>query len=338
MQQGRFDAAQDALARANALADAQGNRSMLVAALRVTSGALFARQGFAAAQSVGTQMLELCRTIGDREGEADALARLAAVAARRFQILTARQLYAEAQRLYDTLGKRQGQAAVMVNTTMLLVGRLGRYDEGLALTREAAAIFRELNDVRGQAICALNEGMITLYLEDYAAGRSASRRGLELARQINSRVMEANALANLGAAERELGELDAAITHMEAGLAIRRTLGQPAELGTDLCDLTVAYCRCGRLDAAQRTTVEMLDLYTQSEADMMHPQYILWAAAQTYHALSDETRAHDLLRRAAEVMQQRAADLPETESKASFYALPFNRQILAAIERQVWPD
>ncbi len=246
VQQGRFDAAQDALVRANTLAGSQGNRSMLVAALRVTSGALFARQDFDAAQAVATQMLELCRTIGDREGEADALARLAAVAARRFQILQARQLYAEAQRLYNALGKRQGQAAVMVNTTMLLVGRLGRYDEGLALIREAAAIFRELHDVRGQAICALNEGMITLYLEDYAAGRSASRRGLELARQMKSRVMEANALANLGAAERELGKLDAAIAHMEAGLAIRRSLGQPAELGTDLCDLTVAYCRQGR--------------------------------------------------------------------------------------------
>ncbi len=81
----------------------------------------------------------------------------------------------------------------------------------------------------------------------------------------------------------------------------------------------------------------MLELYTQSEADMMHPQYILWAAAQTYHALGDEMRAQDLLKRAAEVMRQRAADLPETESEASYYALPFNRQIVAAIERQVWP-
>jgi hypothetical protein len=73
--------------------------------------------------------------------------------------------------------------------------------------------------------------------------------------------------------------LPQAIAHLEAGLAIRRTLGQPAELGTDLCDLTVAYCRHGNLAAAQRTTTEMLELYAQSEASMMHPQYILWAAA-----------------------------------------------------------
>ncbi|MBI5568169.1 MAG: hypothetical protein HY870_24960, partial [Chloroflexi bacterium] len=337
VQQGHFDAAQAALKLADQLAGSQSNRSVLVTALRAASGASFAKQDFDAAHAVATQMLDVCRTLGDREGEADALARLAAVAARRYQVQTARQLYAEAERLYNALGKRQGQAAVMVNTSMLLVGRLGRYAEGLTLTRQADAIFRELNDVRGQAICALNEGMITLYLGDYAAGRTASRRGLELARQMNSRLMEANALANLGAAERELGNLPQAIAHMEAGLAIRRTLGQPAELGTDLCDLTVAYCRHGDLAAAQRTTAEMLKLYAQSEASMMHPQYILWAAAQTYRAVGDEARAQDLLQRAADVMRQRIADIPEAESQSSYYELPFNRQIVAAVERQVWP-
>ena len=337
VQQGDFETAQITLKRAEQLAGTQSNRSVLVTALRAASGALFAKQDFEAAHAVATQMLDVCRTIGDREGEADALARLAAVAARRYQVLNARQLYAEAERLYNALGKRQGQAAVMVNTTMLLVGRLGRYAEGLALTRRAEAIFRELKDVRGQAICALNEGMITLYLEDYAAGRAASRRGLELARQMNSRLMEANALANLGAAERELGELTAAIEHMEAGLAIRRTLGQPAELGTDLCDLTVAYCRQGNLAAAQHTAAEMLALYEEHEASMMHPQYILWAAAQTYRATGDKVRAQDFLKRAVQAMQQRLADIPEPELQASYYELPFNRQIVAASERQVWP-
>ncbi len=141
VQQGHFEAAQAALKRADQLAGSQSNRSVLVTALRAASGASFAKQDFEAAHAVATQMLEVCRTIGDREGEADALARLAGVAARRFQVQTARQLYAEAERGYNALGKRQGQAAVMVNTTMLLVGRLGRYAEGLALTRQADTPF-----------------------------------------------------------------------------------------------------------------------------------------------------------------------------------------------------
>jgi predicted ATPase len=337
VQQGYFATAQAALAEAQQLAESQTNLSVLITALRATGGALFARQDFAAAQTVAQQMLELCRTTGDREGEADALARLAAVAARLFHITDAQQLYTETEQLYQKLGKRQGQAAIMVNACMLYVGRLGRYAEGLALTRRANSIFCELKDLRGQVVCALNEGLISLYLEDYATSRNASRRGLELAGQIKSQVMEANALANLGAAERELGELDAAIEHMELGLTIRRTLGQPAELGTDLCDLTVAYCRRGDYVAAQRTVSEMLELYTQSQASMMHPQYILWAAAQTYRAVKDAARAQDLLDQAVTVMHRRAADIPETESRPSYYNLPFNRQILAASQQDVWP-
>lgn len=337
VQQGRFDEGQTWLFQAGRLNDEFANRSLLVTALRAASGALFARQDFVAAQRVANQMLDLCRTIGDREGEADALARLASVAARQFQIEEARQLYAEAEQRYNLLGKRQGQAAIMVNACMVYVGRLGRYEEGLELTRRANSIFCDLNDLRGQAVCALNEGLISLYLEDYHTARIASRRGLDLARQIKSRVMEANALANLGAAERELGELAEAVRHMEAGLTIRRTLGQPAELGTDLCDLTVAYCRQGNYAAAQQITTEMLQLYAQSESSMMHPQYILWAAAQTHRALADTARAQELLERAVEVMQRRAADIPEAESRPSYYNLPFNRQILAACEQGIWP-
>ncbi|CAG0932290.1 Transcriptional regulatory protein EmbR [Thermoflexales bacterium] len=337
VQQGRFDEAQTWLFQAGRLNDEFANQSLLVTALRAASGALFARQDFAAAQLVANQMLDLCRTLGDREGEADALARLASVAARLFQIEEARHLYAEAEQHYNLLGKRQGQAAIMVNACMVYVGRLGRYEEGLELTRKANGIFRDLSDLRGQAVCALNEGLISLYLEDYGTARTASRRGLDLAQQIKSQVMEANALANLGAAERELGELAEAIQHMEAGLAIRRSLGQPAELGTDLCDLTVAYCRQGDYAAAQRTTTEMLQLYAQSESAMMHPQYILWAAAQTYRARGDTARAQEFLDRAVEVMQRRAADIPEAESRPSYYNLPFNRQIMAACEQGSWP-
>ncbi|MBU1879109.1 MAG: hypothetical protein KJ734_09165, partial [Chloroflexi bacterium] len=337
VQQGYFTEAQGSLAEAHRRAAAQSNQSLLVQTMRTAGGAMFARQDFSATEALGHQMLDLCRVIGDREGEADALARLAAVAARLFRVEDARSHYAAAGQLYGAIGKRQGQAAVLVNTVMLLVGRLGRYREGLALTRQAEPIFRSLGDVRGQAICALNEGMIALYLEDYVASRDASQRGLELARQMDSRVMEANALANLGAAERELGELDDAIAHMEAGLTIRRALGQPAELGTDLCDLTVAYCRRGDLAAAQAAADEMLALYAQAEASMMHPQYMLWAAAQTGHALGEEARARELVDQAHDVMRQRATAIPDPESHASFHDLPFNRQISAAHERGEWP-
>lgn len=97
-----------------------------------------------------------------------------------------------------------------------------------------------MNNVRGQLISVLNLGMTAFFVGNFAEAKAAGECGLTLAHAINSPVMEANALANLGAAERELGELPQAIEHRQAGLALRRPLGQPADLGTDLYDLTLA--------------------------------------------------------------------------------------------------
>ncbi len=329
VQEGSFEQAQARLAQARQLAETEGDYSLLVHTLRAASGALFAQQDFGQAQQTATQMRELCRSIGDREGEADSLARLGTVSARQFAIQAARQYYNQATTLYADLGKRQGQAAVLVNAGILST-RLGHYAEGQRAYEQASEIFQALEDVRGQAVCALNLCMAAYFQHEYATARDAATRGLHLARQMSSQVMEANALANLGAAERELGELDAAIAHMEAGLAIRRTLGQVAELGTDLCDLVVAYVRRGFLEAAGRAVVEMLEIYDQNVSAMMHPQYILWAAAQTFRATGDEPHALEYLDRACAMMQERARAIPDADSRASFLELPFNREIRLA--------
>ncbi|MBI5303980.1 MAG: AAA family ATPase [Chloroflexi bacterium] len=326
---GQWSRVQPLLDQATALAEARGNYALLIQTWRTTSGVLFARQDFDAAARLANQMLERCRAMGDREGEADAHARLGAIAARQFQIQSAREHYDQARKLYAALEKRQGLAAVMINRAVL-ASRLGHYAESLDAYAQAEKLFHALNDLRGQVVSALNLSIVNLFQGDYAAAKSAAQRGLELARAMNAAVMEANALANLGAAERDLGELPDALAHMQAGLAIRRQLGQPAELGTDLCDLTVAYLRAGDLGAARASTDEMLALYASAAETMMHPQYILWAAAQTYRALGNGKRARELLEQAYRVLEDKAAAIPDAESRATFFHLPFNRELREA--------
>jgi len=331
--QGRFDVVQASLERARALSQAHANQSLLVQTLRAASAAAFTKQDFNLANDLGKQMLELSRRIGDLEGEADALARLGSIAARWFQIRLAREQYQRAAALYGRLGKKQGQAAVLLNAGLLAANRLGRYAEGLDAFRRAEALFIEMNDVRGQLVCALNIGMTAFLLGDFAEAKVAAQHSLALASEIASPVMQANALANLGAAERELGELAQAIEHMQAGLAIRRSLGQPADLGTDLCDLTLAYLRAQNLELARRTADELLALEATHKS-MDRPEYIAWVAAQTYRALGDERRARDLLARAYAVLQERAAAIPDEESRTTFLRSRFNREIITAYEGQ----
>lgn len=332
--QGRFDAAQISLGHARALSQVHTNQSLLVQTLRAASAAAFTKQDFNLANDLAKQMLELSQRLGDIEGQADALTRLGTIETRLFQIQSAHERYRQAEDLYRRLGKKQGQAAVLINAGLLAANRLGRYAEGLEQFRQAEKIFVEMNDVRGQLACTLNIGMTAFFLGAFAEAKAAAQRGLALARQMNSPVMEANALANLGAAERELGELDQAIADMQAGLAIRRTLGQPSDLGTDLCDLALAYLRACKLDAAREAANEMLALYATTRETMMRGEYMLWVAAQIYHALGDHARARDLLAQAHTLLLEKAAAIPDAESRASFLQYPFNREILAAYEQK----
>jgi tetratricopeptide (TPR) repeat protein len=336
VQQGRFIEAQMLMLQAAAIPEARTNQALLVQTLRTASGAAFMREDLVVAQQLGEHMLEICRTIGDRSGMADAHLRLGTIAMRLFHIEEARTHYHAALQLYDSMGNRPRQGAVFINAGMLAVN-LGQYDQGLESFRRAARLFETLNDGRGQAISILNSSFAALAQGNYALAHETAQRSLELVRQINLPLLEASVLANIGAAERELGQLDQAIAHMEAGLAIRRTLDQPAEPGHRFCDLTIAYLRAQRLAAAQQSVTELLELNRQAAPQMLHPQYILWAAAQTYRASGDTARAVQLLQDAHAVLQQRAAAIPDRESRTTFLNLSFNREIQHAFAEDVWP-
>lgn len=121
-----FPILQAALENLTALVEEHSDQGTLVKSLRAASSAAFSRQEFDVSQRLAQQMLDLCRRIGDREGQADAHSRLAMVAARLFRIEEARQHYAQASDLYEQVMKRQGQASVSLNTGLFLA-RLGRY-------------------------------------------------------------------------------------------------------------------------------------------------------------------------------------------------------------------
>src|SRR4051812_11009824 len=117
---------------------------------------------------------------------------------------------------------------------------------------------------------------------------------------------------------------------MQAGLQIRRTLGQAAvELATDLCDLTIAYLHFNHLAEAKQCAEEMLGLLAADPEHMTYPHFILWAAAQTYRALGEEELANELLARAYQVLHEKTDSIPDHESRETFAQLPYNRELTA---------
>jgi tetratricopeptide (TPR) repeat protein len=267
--------------------------------------------------------------MGDREGEADASSRLAAIAGRLFQVEEARRHYARAAALYEQVGKRQGQAAVMLNAGML-AGNLGRYGDAEDMFQQAEDLFRSMDDRRGMATAVLNRSAMAIYQQHFATAEEMALRSLELARVIGNPLVEAAALGNVGDAALNLGALDLAIRHLEEALAVRRRLGLPPdESAGDLSLLTLAYLRAGRLQEARRKAEELLEMYGQAGESLPHPQQVLWTVAQVLHAAGDTQRSAQLLRQAHRLLRDKAAAIPDPESRAAFLDLPFNRDLLA---------
>jgi len=328
---GRFAEVRRLLDRVDALRDAEANQSLVVLALRAAAAAAQARQEFAAAAEMHGRALDLCRTIGDQEGEADAHAGLATATARLFRIGEALEHYNRAAAGYASLGKKVGLAAITLNRGVL-AWRLGRHQESAEALQRAESLFAALGDLRGQVACALNTGMLHYTHGDHATAKAAALQALDLARAMQSSVYEAAALANLGVAERELGEVEQAIAHMEASLAIRRGHGeQRSEIIVDLRDLALTYLRAGRLEDAVRAADEMLALQSAA-GGLAESQTVFWAAARVYHGLGDRARATDLLARARAALQVQEQEIPDPELRASFLRQPFNREIASAAD------
>lgn len=329
-----YDTIKSLSQRAYLLAESSGDQSLLVGPLRTAAGAAFANQEYEACLTLSQQMIDLCRTISDREGEADALTRLGTSQARLFRVQEARQSYQRATVLYDKLGKRQGQAAVRLNAG-ILANRLGHYSQAILLFEQAGELFNPLDDLRGQMLSALNLSAAAIFQEDFPIARRAAQHGLDLARQLKIPFVEANALGNLGECDLNLGYAKQAIQHLEAGLAIRHEHNLPeGDSSADLAILAIAYLQAGEMEKARQISEKLVELvFSINKADQIaYPQQGLWAAAQVFRVVGDIVRSQKLVEEAYTLLQEKTAVIPDAESREAFLKLPFNRKVLQAYE------
>jgi len=84
------------------------------------------------------------------------------------------------------------------------------------------------------------------------------RRGLELARSIESRIAEANLTADLGITLQHLGDTRAYETHLQLALSLHRELGDPFGVCMTLANLGPALYRRGDVEEARRVFEEAL--------------------------------------------------------------------------------
>ncbi len=319
----------DARIRAKNTGDA-----VLIARVAMTSAAIaINRRDFPRALADSQEAQSRYREIGDREGEAEATARVAVALSFHTRFEEASAEFAAAANIYQALGNRLQLAYLLFNHTGTQI-QLGLLEDARSSLTTALEIFETFDDMRGRAVSLTNLSLVRLFQQAPEEAKEIGSRALRASREIANSVIEAAALANLGNAERDLGEMDAALSHMKEAIAIRERLGRSATY-EELGDLALAQLKAGD-QAAVQTADEIMQRADASGENGVWPHYCFWAAARVYHDRGDDSRAATALQRAQEHVALQLAAITDERARQAFESLMAVHGISEALSG-AWP-
>ena len=328
-------AAENALERAQIIAREAGDGRALVTALMQTVAVELSQQQFERVVEHGFQAIALYHSQGDRIGEARALVNVAAASLRLSRWDAARSQNVSAAATFELAGDRRGLARVLMNLGMLH-GRCGDLVEGRRFFVRAREHQTHLGDDRARCASFLNESFLALWQGRPHEAKALAREALEIAAKMKHASFRAQGLANLGAAERDLGELDAAIAHMTEGLSLQLDLQRLPDAVSDLADAALTHVMRGDLESALELVERVLGIDRAWTQSAIYPPHPAWVSARVLHMAGD-ARAAAVLALASQLSASFSASIDVPELRASFEELPFMAEIRNAVMKGVWP-
>ncbi len=325
--------AEEMLLQARRRAEESANPVLMARVAMASAGMAIMRRDFARAVTDAQEAQQRYREIGDREGEAEAGARVASALSFQLRFEDAEREFRSAASIHRTLGNRLQLGYLLFNQTGSQMLR-GLLEDAQSSLTAALEIFEAFDDPRGRAAALTNLSMVRLLQQAPDEAKQIGMDALQAAREISNSVIEAGALANLGNAERELGELDAALAHMNDALAIRERLGRPATF-EELGDLALAQLKAGNA-AAEQTADDIMRSADASGENTVWPHYCFWAAARVYHAYGDDAKAAEALAKAEGHVQAQVDAVADERAREAFGRLTAVRAIAAAANGD-WP-
>ncbi|HEV3152834.1 MAG TPA: AAA family ATPase [Candidatus Baltobacteraceae bacterium] len=332
--QGDASRAEKTLEDARLRAQSSGDPVLIARVAMAGAAVAINRRDFARALTDSREAQSRFREIGDRAGEAEAGARVAAALSFQMRFEEAGAEFEAAANIYRALGNRLQLAYLLFNQTggQMQLGLVGDAQDSLT---SALEIFETFEDVRGRVACLANLSMVRLLQQEPHEAKEIGMRALQISREISNSVIEAAALANLGNAERELGELDSALAHMKEALAIRERLGRSATF-EELGDFALAQLKAREPDAV-RTADDIMDRADASGENTVWPHYCFWAAARVYHERGEPAKAAAALEKAQAHVRAQLEAMSDERSRRAFGNLKDVRAIAAAASDGIWP-
>jgi DNA-binding SARP family transcriptional activator len=304
-----------------------GNRELTARITLQTAQATQLERNYAEALALSAQARDIYRELGDRDGEANATTRLGHCLAQLGRVADARANFESAAATFRSIGERAGLAHLLIDLGHFEMEQ-GRIVRAQAALDEAERLNEELGNVRGQEICAINRSFYLLRAGDPQGALAAGEYALTLARNLGHRPLEAVALGNYAAAERDLGAIDRAIAHLHEAIALHEAARRPASAQEDRTELALALVQAGRIEEA-RALGRILD---DGEIDRSTwPQVRHWALAEIARASGDAAARQTHLHAAGDHVRTVAGTIADDAEREAFLAAPVNRAILAQL-------
>lgn len=248
--------------------------------------------------------------------------------------MRAQRYYEEELRMNRQIGDRSAEG-LCLNNLGVVACDLGNSVEAERCLQQALSIYRTVGDRWGQALCFNNLGIMARDLGDHVRAKVYLQQGLAICREIGFREGEGTILNEWGIVAFDLGDYSEARLMFDQALALRRQLGRQHYIAEDLAGLAQVSLALGHLVQAQNYIMEVL-AYMESNPIMAgaeRPLRVHLICYQVLRAASDE-RAPALLAQAYEILQARAAKIPDEALRYSFLQkLPDHRAIVGEFKR-----
>jgi non-specific serine/threonine protein kinase len=212
-----------------------------------------------------TEALELRRGIGDPREIARSLNNLGVIAHDQARYADAEAFFREAIPAWHAAGDYNEGLGLTLNNLGRTRRFQGDFERGVALGREALALFQGIDHAWGTAQELNNLANAAYYQGDLAAARAMYEESLRLRRLVGDRRGMGVALNGLALLRGVTGELEVARQLAEEALALRRDLGDRRGIGASLFALGCVALWAGEPDRAERLARESLGIRAELE-------------------------------------------------------------------------
>jgi DNA-binding SARP family transcriptional activator len=319
-----FERSRVAVLTAEALAERDAGPAERIAVLRARLTLAVERADREETARRGPLLLELCREIGDVEGEGNAHYMIARATWWSFDVASTRAHLRDGIAIFERIGKRRSLAAIE-NNAGALENHVGDLDAAAAHYARARSYAVELASSYLLAVSHLNLAYLAHSRGDARTALTQADLALEAARADRNRRFEARGLAHRATALRELQRFDEAFEHFSAALGICEEFGFADERLETLSEMLPVLVARGELERARTVAQEIITTIAADPGALAMPVDALAKAADALAAAGDTTGATATRDRAGDLLRTRLALLPDEPTRAAYAALRWHR-------------